>query len=76
MMNSKIKASELKAVVEDFINYYLQSDANSSVILGCDCGCGGDSYTPESWTRMCDTAEECREAFEGFCKQYNIEWDY
>lgn len=71
-----MKASELKAITEDFITYYLHSDMNADVHFGCDCGCGGDSYTLESWASMCDTAEECREAFEEFCKQHNIEWDY
>lgn len=48
-----MKASELYSVIQDFENYYLHSDLMSEVRFGCDCGCGGDSYTTEQWVRMC-----------------------
>lgn len=51
-----MKASELYSIVSDFEHYYLHSDLNMEVHFGCDCGCGGDSYTEESWDRMCNAA--------------------
>ena len=35
-------------------------ERRQSVRFGCDCGCGGDSYTGEEWDEMCDQADEAR----------------
>lgn len=29
-----------------------------SVRFGCDCGCGGNSYSSEQWDEMCREADE------------------
>ena len=45
---------ELKSLVEA-ISY----DARRmEVRFGCDCGCGGNSYSEESWDIMCEEADE------------------
>ncbi len=69
-------AQELLRLASDFENYYLNSDVNSSVIFGCDCGCGGDLYSYEDWTQMCKLAEECYDKYKEVCEELNIEWDY
>lgn len=71
-----MKASELFSVIQDFENYYLHSDLMSEVHFGCDCGCGGDSYTTEQWVRMCNAAYEARKEFKQFCESLGVEWDY
>lgn len=72
----QMKASELYSAVQDFESYYLHSDLNMEVHLGCECGCGGDSYTLESWNEMCNAADEARKEFKQFCESLGVEWDY
>lgn len=71
-----MKASELYSIVSDFEHYYLHSDLNMEVHFGCDCGCGGDSYTEESWDRMCNAADEAGIEFENVCETLGVDWDY
>lgn len=71
-----MKASELYSIVSDFENYYLHSDLNMEVHFGCECGCGGDSYSEEEWDDMCKAADEARDEFEKVCGQLGVEWDY
>lgn len=71
-----MKASELYSIVQDFQSYYLYSDLMSEVHFGCDCGCGGDSYTSESWEAMCNCADEVSDEFKKVCKSLGVEWDY
>lgn len=42
----------------DYIDY---SPLNSSVILGCECGCGGEFYTSESWDEEEKKVEEAKD---------------
>lgn len=71
-----MKASDLYNAVQNFETYYLYSDLMSEVRFGCDCGCGGDSYTVESWHEMCETADEARKEFKQLCESIGVEWDY
>lgn len=71
-----MKASELYSAAQDFESYYLHSDLNMEVHLGCECGCGGDSYTLESWEAMCDFADEAKNDFQKLCESLGVEWDY
>ena len=36
-------------------------ERQAHVRFGCDCGCGGSSFTAESWDRMCEAADTARE---------------
>lgn len=71
-----MKATELYSIVSYFETYYLHSDLNMEVHFGCDCGCGGDSYTEEQWDAMCKYADEARDEFKTVCENFGIEWDY
>lgn len=71
-----MKATELYSIMQDFESYYLHSDLNMEVRFGCECGCGGDSYTYEQWVRMCKYADEARNEFERICEELGVEWDY
>lgn len=71
-----MKATELYSIMQDFESYYLHSDLNMEVHFGCDCGCGGDSYSNEQWDSMCETAEQSRADFERVCEKLGVEWDY
>lgn len=68
-------ASELIDVVSAYKDRYVYSDANSEVRYGCDCGCGGDFYTSESWDEMLADAEQAKQEFVAFCEQLGVEWD-
>lgn len=46
--------SELTALIYDIES----RPSRLSVIFGCDCGCGGDSYTSEEWELYEDRADE------------------
>jgi hypothetical protein len=45
--------NELRRFVSDIES----DDRRMSVSFGCDCGCGGGSYTIEDWDFMCDRAD-------------------
>jgi hypothetical protein len=51
------------------------SPSRSEVRLGCDCGCGGDSYTAESYDREEDAADAAIQKVREFCIRYGIEYD-
>ena len=62
----------------DLVNAYgsaMWSPSRMSVIYGCDCGCGGDSYTPEQWDEEEAAADEAIEAMKAFCKEHGFEYD-
>jgi hypothetical protein len=69
-----MKFSELIDIANEY-ETYTYSDANCNVIFGCDCGCGGDSYTPESWSKMLYSAEQSKAAIIRFCQKNNIDMD-
>ena len=49
---------ELCIKIADINERILDSDLSIGVKYGCDCGCGGDSYTAESWDKMVDSYNE------------------
>jgi hypothetical protein len=69
-----MKFSELKELFDDY-SYASSSPSRSAVIFGCDCGCGGDSYTEEEWDAEEDEADNAIAAMEQFCLKYGIEYD-
>jgi len=51
------------------------SPSRMNVKIGCDCGCGGDMYTAESWRAEEDTADKTIKKMKQFCDKYGIEYD-
>lgn len=45
---------ELKDLVYNVDSFY---DIDT-VHYGCECGCGGDSYTEEAWDNICTDGED------------------
>lgn len=68
-------ASEVFRIARDYEYDYLYSPLNTDVKLGCDCGCGGDTYTDEEWEEMIVAYYEADKEFKEFCEQHGIEWD-
>lgn len=69
-----MKFSDLKYM---FSNYEqaLWSPTRSAIRLGCDCGCGGDSYTQETWDAEEEQARISIGIMKAWCIAHNIEWD-
>lgn len=69
-----MRFSEVCAIVHG-IDDASYSPSRSEVRFGCDCGCGGDSYTAESWdAEEADALQAIKEAKE-FCTEFGIEYD-
>lgn len=66
--------SELLEIVQDY-EQALCSPSRMQVRFGCDCGCGGDSYTAESWDAEEESAEKSIEKAKEFCTKYGIDYD-
>ena len=49
--------SELRTLV----GAYYDAPALSNVMLGCDCGCGGDLWSVKEWTRVHNEADKAEE---------------
>jgi hypothetical protein len=71
---SKMKFSELETLLYEY-NSAMGSPSRMHVIFGCDCGCGGDSYTEESWDEAERNASKTIQKVKNFCRQNNIEYD-
>ena len=64
--------------VLDIVRAYesaLWSPSRTGVRLGCDCGCGGDSYTVESYEEEERQANDDILAAMNMCKRLGIEYD-
>lgn len=70
-----MKVSELIDTVDRYREDYVFSDLNCHVSFGCDCGCGGDHYTPARWKKMVDTAMKAKTDLQKLCTKLGIEWD-
>lgn len=51
---------ELRSYVYDIEN----DPSRSEVRFGCECGCGGDSYTIEEWETVCNAADVATQKLE------------
>lgn len=71
----QVTSSELLSIVEDYIYNVQQSDLNSGVHFGCDCGCGGDFYTEKSWDEMVESHDTAIKRLKELCDQLDIEYD-
>lgn len=62
-----MRFEHLKKLVED----YYSAPSLSSVIFGCDCGCGGDWYNYEDW----EYYENASEAAKKELQDFGVEFD-
>lgn len=69
-----MKFSDVKYL---FYNYEeaLRSPTRMNVRFGCDCGCGGDTYTQERWGAEEEQARVNIGIMKAWCDAYDIEWD-
>ena len=69
-----MKFSELVTLFQDYENA-MYSPSRSEVKFGCDCGCGGDSYTSESWDEEEQYAADSIVKMKEFCTKHGIYYD-
>lgn len=51
------------------------SPSRMCVHFGCDCGCGGDSYTEESWDAEEEAADLAIQKMKALCQLIGVEYD-
>ena len=64
--------------IEQLFSEYAEakwSPSRMGVHLGCDCGCGGDSYTIDTWEAEENSAQESIDNMKAFCIKYNFDYD-
>jgi hypothetical protein len=66
--------SDIVSLVADY-ETAMWSPTRMSVQFGCECGCGGDSYTKESWDEEEHAAHESIDAAIAFCEKHGITYD-
>lgn len=76
MKKLAITAADILIAVRDFDDYYVQSPANGGVHLGCDCGCGGDSYSLEDWEIAHMEGDRAYDRFKAMCHELGVIWKY
>jgi hypothetical protein len=52
--------------LKDLIYTYEEDPSLSEVHFGCDCGCGGDSWTIETWREYGEASDLAKEKLEKF----------
>jgi len=70
-----MKWSDVQSLVNDYENEVVYNPLNSGLVVGCECGCGGDSYTPEELDRLEQAEGETIKKVVEFCKTKGIEYD-
>lgn len=70
-----MKWSDVQSLVNDYENEVVYNPLNSGMMVGYECGCGGDSYTTEELDRLEQAEEETIKRVEEFCKTKGIEYD-
>lgn len=69
-----MKFSEIESLVEDYV-VARYSPSRQAVHFGCDCGCGGNLYTRESWDAEERFAQDTIEKVKEFCHNMGIKYD-
>lgn len=69
-----MKFTELLKLVDEYESARY-SPSRTEVHFGCDCGCGGDYYTIESWKAEEQEATDAIEKMKQWCIDNNIEYD-
>ena len=67
-----MKASELQRLFDTFYD----TEVCSTMIFGCDCGCGGDLYTLEEWGSMHEDSYKATKGLKEALASLNVEWDF
>ena len=72
--NVLMKLSDVLKIAE--LYYDSMNTPNSDgTRFGCDCGCGGDSYTPEMWDAEMKAAEEAWEELVKLCTTFGVTYE-
>ena len=71
-----VKISEVIQLLEEFGLNIFYSDLTSEVHFGCNCGCGGDSYTSELWDEMVNGYDETEAKCIQFCEENGFDYDF
>jgi hypothetical protein len=66
--------SDLEQLFQDYDSAKWSPDM-MGVHFGCDCGCGGNSYTTESWDAEVDAKNGAIVKMVSFCNTYGITYD-
>lgn len=74
MHDPAMKFSELETLLEAY-QYACWSPTRMSVSFGCDCGCGGDRYTKETWAAEEKHAQEAIDKMKEWCYNMGITYD-
>jgi len=69
-----MKFTKLKELINNYESA-LWSPTRMAVRFGCDCGCGGDNYTQETWDEEEAVAAHNIAIMKAWCDAYDIEWD-
>ena len=69
-----MKLSEIEDVFNDYASAKW-SPSRMHVTLGCECGCGGDSYTIDSYNAEEDAADASITKMKQLCDTLGIEYD-
>lgn len=67
-------ASDLLELLEGYEDA-LYAPHLCEIHFGCECGCGGDSYTSESWDAEVDSSNRAIFALRSFLEPLGVEWD-
>lgn len=74
-INTKYKTlSDLVQLFDSYSNA-LYGPELSEVRFGCDCGCGGDSYTSEEWDAEIEQNAKAIEDMKEFCKLIGVDYN-
>lgn len=73
-MEIKMKLSNLQDLFYAY-NGAKYAPSLSEIHFGCDCGCGGDSYTTESWDEAEASAAKAIADMKEFCTKFGIYYD-
>lgn len=69
-----MKFSDLNDLFDNY-NQALYCPSRQMIHFGCDCGCGGDLYTSESWDSEEKEADTAIQKMKEFCQEFHIEYD-
>jgi hypothetical protein len=68
-----LKFSELVNLIRDYEDATWSPTA-LGIKFGCDCGCGGDAYTAESWDEAEQDAADAVVKAKEFCTKWGFDW--
>lgn len=70
-----MKWSDVENLVYEYESYVKYNPLNSGMMVGCECGCGGDIYTSGELDRLEQAEGETIKKVVEFCKTKGIEYD-